>query len=85
MICGDSILKLNLQKKIPFADVEDIKKESVTLLAVAPIEIQLKYKRVCEKERDEESVELSRISELHNGDMLLMLIYPVYICFVLAP
>lgn len=36
-----------MKKKIPFELIEDIRKESVTLLAVSPIEIQLKYKRVC--------------------------------------
>eukprot|EP00026_Physarum_polycephalum_P015545 Phypoly_transcript_16255.p1 GENE.Phypoly_transcript_16255~~Phypoly_transcript_16255.p1 ORF type:complete len:252 (+),score=39.35 Phypoly_transcript_16255:71-826(+) len=40
-----NILGKKVKKKIPFDVIEEIKKESVTLLAVAPIEIQLKYKR----------------------------------------
>jgi len=40
-----NILGKKVKKKIPFEKIMEIKKESVTLMAVSPIEIHLKYKR----------------------------------------
>lgn len=56
--------------------IEEIKKESVTLLAVSPIEIQLKYKRVCAKGREEEDgKERGENREEQEGEGLSFLIF----------